>query len=389
MSKIKDFFKRGKKEEEQQNPYLGGPISNGNVYEKHQEQLVRDQMARENTPTNEQKRTGENINQALTRATNKVWTNLTINEWTLLKLNSDYFINMIKFKTNDLHLTRTIQKLIKASFIYGKSALYIKQVMGSNTQFRVVIPTKIEQDLYGNSTKIEIINFSETMLSNGYVVPENLKPSEVITDQEDIENIIIFNWGINSIDSFQRMLPFVKYQSELLNMIVSASYGFIKKFDLVYNGKADELEELITLFFSSKNPFNIKYSNIDMSSKIIPVQNGHSENTNSYVQALLDFYKESTSIMYGLNGKRSNQDNKRERNVTAEVEASQSQFDNLEYNILNEFYLFTEEFNKNEKKGNFNIEFNWLSDNNQDKQPVTSDEPSNNDRDPDIVKNNK
>lgn len=351
---IKDFFSKKNKQSE----YEGKNISGGNIYETHIQQEIRNSNMLNNTPSGVN---NSNIVDTLQNLTNNLWTNLTVNEWTLLKLNSDYFLNMIKFKANNTYLFRTIQNVIKCAYIYGVGAVYIKSILGSDPKFRVVVPMNIKTNIYGEIEKLEIINFNETILNNGYTTPELLKPTETITLQEDINNIIIFKWGTNAIDSFQRILPFVKYQSELLNMIVTASYGFIKKYDLIYNGKEEEIKGLLTLFFNSKNPFNIRYSNIDISSKITPLQVPH-QDTNNYVSALLDFYKQSTGIMYGLNGRRSNQDNKRERNVTSEVEASQAQFDNLEYNILNEFEIFTNEFNKNEqaKKGNYRIEFEQL-----------------------------
>lgn len=379
--KIKDLFNR-KNNKNTISDYEGGNISGGNIYETHLSQNVRDEQMRTNAPANKEDNLNwESIQESLAQLNIDLWGKLTVNEWTLLKLNADYFINMIKFKANSNYLIRTIQKLIKCAYIYGTSAIYVRSILNSEPKLRVVVPMNVKFNTYGEPTSIDIIDFNETVLNNGYQTPDSLKPSETITD--DLDNIIIFNWGINAIDSFQRMLPLVKFQSELLDMIVTASYGFIKKYDLIYNGKKNEFINLLRLHFSSKNPFNIKYGSIDLGSKISPIQNQHSENVNNYVTALIDFYKESTNIMYGLNGRRANQDVKKERNVTAEVEASQAQFDNLEYNIINEFDIFVRAFNDNEevKRGGYYIEFSNISNTREDTTVISNNEPDNQRRD--------
>lgn len=251
----------------------------------------------------------------------------------LLQLQANYFVNSIEFDCDDYKIREQIFIMIRLAFMNGQAGLYFDESL--NKIYAVAI-AKTNADFTGEALSYEVMPGALALTSQSIIDGDSQKLFQV-----KAENVALFKWGTLAIGAWILMLPFVKQQHSLLTMMTVNSFTFIKKY-LYEVEDLSALPEELKNFFNPKHPFLLKLgigSRKNLSNKIEPFQ----LDTGSASQRdFLDYYKESINIWYGLFGRRVNEDIKRERNITAEVDASQSQYDYIQAEYQKEFDLFIE-----------------------------------------------
>ncbi|MGL4950455.1 MAG: hypothetical protein ACRC4M_01240 [Mycoplasma sp.] len=260
----------------------------------------------------------------------------TLEVYWLLQIQANYFTNTINYESNDIDIRDEIPKMIRLSFMNGIAGLYKDEALGRT--YAVAI-SDIVNDAAGRPKKFKILP-AHIALANRER-PDEINDKQWMTIKgKEVDNVIPFKWGTMGIGAWVLMLPFIKQQQSLLTMMTVNSFVFIKKY--VY--EIQDLEVLpqeLKNYYNYKNPFIFKLGigkGKNLANRIEPLQ---METGSKSQRDFIDYYKESVGIWYALFGRRVNEDFKRERNITAEVEASQESFDVIQKDYLNQFEIFT------------------------------------------------
>lgn len=317
---MKLFNKSKQKQSNNENDFSSvQKISGGNLYEIRQRLEAQRQIDLNNL---------ENID------FNQYFTDFEIQDYFLLQLQANYFINVIQYKIDDPTIYSQIKTLLRCAFINGHAGFF-KDTL--TNEWRVYYINELKTDKYGN-----VKGFSGTpyQLLNGITSPEALKSHKEIKEDID-ENFIILKWGSAGLSAWLYIWPFIKFQNSLLSMIQSDSFSYIKKYimDIVDPKQVDiELRE----WFNPKNPFIKKAKNIDLANKFKVVETGSHSNGKDVV----GMYKDICGVYYSLYGRRWNNDFKKERSITTETDLTTTNYEILEKDWIDEFKIFMEAFNK-------------------------------------------
>lgn len=260
--------------------------------------------------------------------------------WRLLNFQADYYCNVFEMKSNNSKLNNAIQIAKRTAFIFGKSGIY---KMGET-----LIPIYIKSSKLANdgcylwlevSPAIEVLAQNSLLPKSNNVnsFNEKLKNTwDLKIYGEELNNVAILKWDANALGAWWKFLPFMNMQKRMLIMLNVEGYSLTKKF----NNKVanpNTLSAEVDAYFDETNPFT--YSSMingEMPNKITSIELGGGTST----QHFTDFYREWLDIWYSILGRRFNNDFKKERNITDEVQASQSNFDILE----NEHKMYLENF---------------------------------------------
>jgi len=327
------------------------PISRGNLFEINTQLLVQDSINK-NT-IDPLKKNSSNIADKITSVVKDKFKSQLINNYYLLNYMVDYFVNTIDFDCNDIFLFEHIVKIIRVAFLYGRAGIYIDNKNFSIPKIYAVSIVKTEIDIFGNLIKAELGNIHNYINSQTEIkIDENV--NNILIENEQCDNLIIFNWGTSSFSAWVNIYPFILQQEMLLEMLLTTAFSKIKKF--AYNvNDVSQITKEFDLFFNSKNPFVIKSGLIDkeFGNRIEEFNN----NFNSGGDEMINFYNDYINIYYSLFGRRINEDEKKERNITMEVGASQEQYSALQAEYKTQFKIFCEKFNNHILNNNKKIEF--------------------------------
>jgi len=262
----------------------------------------------------------------------------TIQDYFLLNYFANYFVNLYTYKFSKDEITLDFLQLKRIAFMYGTSCYY---KISSPSSYKY-LPCYI---IKNNYDKLGILESVRLMVVKD--LPEGINLSELnfkdkpslLVSGLDLMNLLFFKWEANYFGAWVHYLPFVKQQKNLLNMIETLGYVLAKKFEIKSNDPTSLNTEL-KIFFNPQNPFiqNVgAFDNEeDFSNRINVIENAGGSNNLD----LMTYYEKFLNVYYELFGRRFNNDTKKERNVSNEVEASQVNFDILE----NENQLRTEMF---------------------------------------------
>lgn len=253
----------------------------------------------------------------------------------LLQLHGNYFCNTLQFESNNELFNSIMYKVIRCAWLYGKAGIYFdtakKKVWGCYI-------IDIKYNLYGEveyakigSVDIAIGNQDGKPLFNAW---------EELKGVDKCKNLAVFNWGTLALSSWVIFLPFVRSQHTLLKMLVGQAFSFNKKFLYKINNINVVGEELET-FYNPENLFIIQLAEEELSNKFDTL-----EQKGGNVRDFIEYYKEYCGIWYHLLGRQVNLDNKKERNVSSEVEANQSNFSIVQRDYMNQFKTFIETINQ-------------------------------------------
>lgn len=256
-------------------------------------------------------------------------------EYWLLQLQANYFCNIIKFRNDNNDTTALLIKVIRCAFFSGKAGVYKNELTNQLEGYTVV---NVDLNYDGSIKRLDVVPVDLYMQSTS---PDYNKTIWKIKDKETINKFIIFSWGTIGVGAWVLMYPFIKQQHMLLTMLNTQAFTYMKKFTYKVNDPLQMKEEM-ELFFDPTNPFLISSGMGDDLSNKFAVFDFQSSNQKDFI----NYYYESMRIWYELFGRKLNLDNKKERNVSSEVEASQDQFENLHLDIINQFRIFKIKFNE-------------------------------------------
>lgn len=241
--------------------------------------------------------------------------NFTYNIYFLIHQQADYFTSMVKFRFSDKNLTENLYKAIRCGVIYGRSALWWTS--------QGLIPLYIGDIQYDSFTGKP--QYMKAALVDNIFSQKQLEPqinNWVKFNAGEFENIYIFNSSSMGMGGLIRWNPFLKQLENLLKMLYTHSYSYLKF--VLYDVKDPNfIEKEMKLFFNIESPFLVNLGDeslIRNKFKEFNFSNAAKNEIFEYINNFLDLY-------YGLIGRRYNVDVKRERNIKGEVEASQESFD--------------------------------------------------------------
>ena len=315
MSKIKNKIKTLFEKEP--------PLTGGDSFETKIELEQQEQKMKSNIPvfTKEYKNIVDDI-----------FTPLRYEEFRLLLFQANYFCNIFPIYSQSVKLTNAISIAKHTAFLYGISAIY---KVGN-----VFIPCYIKtskKSITGTFIELELSLASDVFSSYGEI--DDL-PITFKLKQKDIEKDVVFmKWDTLALGAYYIFLPFIKLQANLLDMLTTEGFSLIKK--LNYQASSQKvIRDEMTNFFNPKSPFNISTFIGDEMKSRFKVLKLNEDDKNSFLQ----YFEFTMNTYYSLLGRRFNIDMKAERNVSGEIEASQSNFDILEAGHVIQMKNFIKDF---------------------------------------------
>lgn len=299
------------------------PITGGTFFQSKQNLLARESVIKSGL-------TSRQINESIKEYLKSE--NFTYNFYWLLQQQADYFTSLVPFRFNTKKLTEAIYKVIRCGVIYGSAALY----QASNGDIWPLYINRVEYDNLTGSPVYMSAALVDNVFSQKALEP-NFKKWMIFNKPEQFNNIYIFNTSSFGYGGLIRWTPFLKQLENILKMLYTHSYSYLKTIlydvkDSTYSPK--ELE----LFFSVENPFLVNLGDENLMRNKFKEFNFSNTNKNDFFDYLNNFL----NTYYSLIGRRFNVDFKKERNVSGEVEASQDNFDILQNELKQYIYLMLE-----------------------------------------------
>lgn len=241
---------------------------------------------------------------------------INYNEWLILNMHCEYFANYFKVVCDDYDLFLTIIKVFKGYFYHGNVGIFIV-----NNKLIPVYEIKNNFNAYGEFESVEVGYLNELFACD---VDKYFKhPKNTFTITKNMKNDYIRLGG--GMSAYIKWLPFVKLQKQILNMVNDHRF-FIHKNLGIKCKDPSALKQEIDIYYNLEVPFFINIGSTTDTNTNNFVDLNQTESANDKV---LNYYESVCKIYYELLGRRKNTDYKKERNITAEVEASQSNFDIL------------------------------------------------------------
>jgi len=335
MKKRSTFFKTTKPTSDFVKPDGSpSPISGGNLFEvevKLHEQANRDKA---NTIPFKDEVMLKKVKKQIDAIIDAYFTQRIYQPYYLLQLQANYFCNTVKFVSSDVVFAGNVIDMIRNAFINGKSGMYFNKALDKT------YPINISDIKYNNFNEVSKIIYTTITSGLGNLNPtEGLKQGIMTIDGvEKCKQVAIFKWGTLSMSAWIIIWPFILQQCDLLKMIAIERFTFSKKFTYSIANPNAVLTEM-ELFFNLNNPFMIISGGVGSVEKnrFDILDFGASSDR---AQSLINHYNEVMNIYYRMLGRRENDDAKKERNITAEVSASQEQYYAVQSDYLNQFKLF-------------------------------------------------
>lgn len=268
----------------------------------------------------------------------------TIQPYYLLQLQANYFCGTCKYECDNWKFTRVLQEVIRCSFLYGIAGIYFKE----GYYFPIWI-SRINKDITGKITMIEYGSLYDAISSQD----GNTDELKVLTAKgKECENIVYFKWGTLGVSAWVMIWPFVLFQAMLLKMIVVQSVFYNKK-ALYKVTQKTRVKSEIKKFFDPTEIFIWVLADENISNKFEMLDISPSTTGGNF----LEYYKETIAIYYHLYGRRLNNDDKKERNVTSEIQATQENYDVVQSDWLIQFRTFIEHLKEKVTPLGINVEY--------------------------------
>lgn len=326
------------------------PITNGNKYDvyqdlKNQEQIDLNSI---NEYLKHSKNTVQDINTLLSaiKAVNKkLIDEKNIQPYFLLQSQANYFCGTCRFDTKDLKLKRMVINVIRCAFLNGIAGIYVNKTLNI---LEPVYLTQLEYGIDGNLKSCKKLPLNTILMkmneSKSLVKDEDLI-GFITLNEKECENLCIFSWGTMGYSAWLTIWPFVNLQHLMLTICIINAFVFNKKWIYRINNFTSISDE-IELFFDPTNPFVVNLGVQEELSNRFASEDIASTKTGTDA---IDYYNKLISIYYHLFGRKINNDVKKERNISSEVEASQENYDVVQSDWLNQFAIFIDELK--EKSG--------------------------------------
>lgn len=246
----------------------------------------------------------------------------TYNFFWLLQFHANYFTSIFRVRTDDSTLNRMIYDCFRVHFLYGACGIYKKGEL-----LIALYEHKVHTNRLGEITKIEFKNIFDLLVARNFDDFKAVNVS-ITLDKEELKNYARLRTTSIGFGAIVTWMPFVKQQESLLKKIYMYSYVFHRKISYQAQDLSTSMEELES-FFNDDVPFYLELdADIGTGNKFSTesIKNG----TSGGVSELKDYYNFFIESYYHLLGRRYNVDDKKERNISTEVSASQSNFDILQ-----------------------------------------------------------
>lgn len=256
------------------------------------------------------------------------------NIWYLLMWQVNYFANLVPFKFNNLQVNRQIAIAIKVGLLYGCSALW---KVGNKCTAMYVNEMKYNE--FGEPQYLKMYRADYVLQSQSTEPPTGIEWVERdVTLPENKDNFLIFIPNNENLGMIVTWMPFIKQFEKILKILYTHLYTHNKSIMYTIKDK-NTVKDEVELFFSAENPFVVNVGDG-------PVLGNRFEEfdvkgSGKDKEPLLFMYIDKFLELYYTHlGRRFNVDDKRERNITSEVNASQDNFDVLQWPIkCNIIYL--------------------------------------------------
>lgn len=255
------------------------------------------------------------------------------NLWMVLNFHADYFSNYFKIKCDNQQLFETIIKVFRGFFYFGNAG-----ILFINNKYIPVYEIKSNSNSSGEITSVVVGYLNEifTKEYSEYYKPPN---NTFTIKKEMLKDYIRIGGGVSA---YIKWLPFCKLQTQLLTMLNDHRF-FIHKNMEINCKDSDNLKKEIELYYNLEFPFFINIGSTTNTQTNNFLELGGLDSKNDKI---INYYESTTKIYYELLGRRKNTDYKKERNITAEVAATQSNFDILLNNEQHLKELFLKEVSK-------------------------------------------
>lgn len=334
-------------------------LSGGNFFEISQ-QLKAQETIDINTIPQRMKMVENEYNKVMEEVNQELVNKYSIQPYYLLQLQANYFCGTCKYECSDYKFNEVMQEVIRCAFLYGKAGIYFE-----NGFYFPIWISRVERDITGKVKLIEYGHIWDALEAQD----GNTQNFNILTAKDkECEKIVIFKWGTLALSAWIIVWPFVLFQAMLLKMTIIQSLFYNKK--LIYKiSQQTRVASEIKKFFDPLNIFIWVLAEDNLSNKFEFFEQSISQNGVDF----LDYYKEVIAIYYHLFGRRLNNDVKKERNITSEVEASQENYDVVQSDWLIQFKIFVNALQ--EKIKPFGIQLKVIEEKDNQQKENDKDEP--------------
>lgn len=242
-------------------------------------------------------------------------------DYYLLKQWCMYFTNLFRWETNDPVLDEKIKLMLYYGFFVGESALYFNPV---SHNWDVVMISKKEIGFYGSLRSVSYY-YTPTFDSENWE-----EPKEIYTTTET-NRFVFYKFRTDALSCWVWLWPAVRIQNLLLGQINVANLISNKQIILKVTNSTDSKKELENFL----DPYRFWLYGRDGITLGESIKRLTDKEDLTVSEKYLEIYRQTLDIYHDLFGYRNNSDYKKERNVTGEVNASQSTFNNIQ----NEYYF--------------------------------------------------
>lgn len=256
------------------------------------------------------------------------------NLWWILQFHANYFTSLFRVKTEDHKINKMIYDCFRVHFMFGGCGIYKK-----GDEIFALYENKVNTDIHGNIISIEFKNILDLLASKNIDDFEAVKTCMILPVEELDKNYARLRPTSIGFGAIVTWMPFIKQQVSLLKKIYMYSFVFHRKISYRAADASTSTAEL-EAFFNEDVPFYIELDgDIGTGNKF--TSDSLKNSAGGGVSELVDYYNFFIETYYHLLGRRYNVDDKKERNITSEVDVSQSNFDILhnEDRIVKEDFL--------------------------------------------------
>lgn len=252
----------------------------------------------------------------------------TYQDWFLMLQEGQYYTNLYDVETEDVEIKKMWKMLTWTLYFYGNAAV---QKLGDKYMV-YCLSGEIIRD--GTGYPIEAKGMSSSIAMSSQIKPDELKtisPAQLIPLNSKSENIVFFKYNQFEYSAWLTIYPYIKELQNLLTMSKVSSYMLSKKLKYVENNEEASTDELNCLFnpnlpyikVKGVNPLSNNKALIGNTIEEIKVGSGNTKDITDYIDWFQNFW-------YSKIGRRTNVNEKQERNINSEVMTSQNNFDVLE-----------------------------------------------------------
>lgn len=260
--------------------------------------------------------------------------NVVYDEYFLMIFQKNYFVNLYDIETDDDDFRRVWNLAVETAFWYGDFAIINKGINGDKENSKLIpvyVANKswdyignIEKDFeYQYSSRIIPMMGDSKMWSSS---PDISKLGKLIKNKDDY---VYAKWNTQGYGAWVWMYKFIKLQKELMYLTTGSAY--LQKELIFYkiNNTSTVNDEIKMLYNPKMNIVPTMGVNWDKSSGELENRWMSDKLSQDGSMLINDVYDWTIQKYYELFGRKMNIDDKRERNVSDEVQASQEQFDIL------------------------------------------------------------